>query len=65
MTEDRPPAPISWDALAAELAATREESERRGDADPEIWPRLAKVEVATRLAARIAAFLEGAPAVAA
>src|SRR3954451_14609222 len=45
--EDR--TPISWDALAAELAATREEAEARGDADPETWDA-----VATELAARVA-----------
>ena len=28
------PAPISWEALAAELAATRQEAERRGEDDP-------------------------------
>ena len=43
------PAPISWDALAAELAATREDAERRGDADPETWDA-----VAQELAARVA-----------
>jgi segregation and condensation protein B len=43
------PAPISWDALAAELAATREDSERRGDADPGAWDA-----VAAELAARVA-----------
>jgi phosphopantothenoylcysteine decarboxylase/phosphopantothenate--cysteine ligase len=37
----------------------------RSDAEPEIWPKLAKAEVATRLVARIAAVLEGAPAAAA
>ncbi|MCU1668486.1 MAG: Condensin subunit ScpB [Blastococcus sp.] len=42
-------APISWDALAAELSATREESERRGDADPGTWDA-----VAAELAARVA-----------
>jgi segregation and condensation protein B len=41
-------APISWDALAAELAATREEAEARGDADPETWDA-----VASQLAARV------------
>jgi segregation and condensation protein B len=42
-------APISWDALAAELAATREVAERRGDADPGAWDA-----VAAELAARVA-----------
>ena len=44
--EDR--APISWEALASELAATREEAEQRGDADPETWDA-----VAAELAARV------------
>jgi segregation and condensation protein B len=42
------PKPFSWDAVAAELAATREEAERRGDADPETWDA-----VAAELAARV------------
>ncbi len=49
--DDRPgdePAPISWEALAAELAATREAAERRGDADPAAWDA-----VAGELAARV------------
>ncbi len=37
----------------------------RSDAEPERWPTLAKTEVASRLVARIAAFLQGEPAVAA
>jgi segregation and condensation protein B len=41
-------APISWEALAAELAATREREERRG-ADPGTWNA-----VAAELAARVA-----------
>src|SRR4051794_26772082 len=45
--------PISWDALAAELSATREEAAARGedpgDADPETWDA-----VASQLAARVA-----------
>ena len=49
--EQRPP--ISWDELAAELAATREEAEARGEgdpaADPEAWDAVAK-----QLAARVA-----------
>jgi segregation and condensation protein B len=44
-----PPAPISWEALAAELAATREEAEHRGTADPGTWDA-----VAAELAARVA-----------
>jgi segregation and condensation protein B len=45
---DEVPAPISWEALAAELASTREEAEQRGDADPETWDA-----VAAELAARV------------
>ena len=37
----------------------------RSDTEVECWPRLAKTEVASRLAARIAAHLRGAPAAAA
>jgi phosphopantothenoylcysteine decarboxylase / phosphopantothenate---cysteine ligase len=37
----------------------------RSDAEPEVWPRLAKTEVALRLVARIVAHLQGTPAVAA
>jgi phosphopantothenoylcysteine decarboxylase / phosphopantothenate---cysteine ligase len=37
----------------------------RSDAEPECWPTLAKAEVASRLVVRIAAFLQGEPAVAA
>jgi segregation and condensation protein B len=43
------PAPISWEALAAELAATREHAEDRGDADPATWDAVAKA-LATRVA---------------
>ena len=54
MTDEQPradeePAPISWDALAAELEATREVAERRGGADPVTWDA-----VAAHLAARVA-----------
>jgi segregation and condensation protein B len=45
---DDVPVPISWEALAAELASTREEAEERGDADPETWDA-----VAAELAARV------------
>jgi segregation and condensation protein B len=45
------PAPISWDALAAALAATREDAEQRGDADPGTWDAVAK-ELAARVAER-------------
>jgi len=46
---DEEPTPISWEALAAELAATREDVEERGDADPATWDA-----DATELAARVA-----------
>jgi len=49
-------APISWDALAAELAATREEAAVRGDDDPATWDA-----VAAQLAARVAERPETAP----
>jgi segregation and condensation protein B len=50
--QDRPePAPISWDALAAELEATRGEAEDRGDADPATWDAVA-LELATRVGDR-------------
>ena len=45
---DRGRTPISWEALAAELAATREEADERGDADPATWDA-----VAAELAARV------------
>jgi segregation and condensation protein B len=41
-------APISWEALAAELASTRDQAEERGDADPATWDA-----VAAELAARV------------
>jgi phosphopantothenoylcysteine decarboxylase/phosphopantothenate--cysteine ligase len=37
----------------------------RSDAEPERWPTLAKTEIASRLVARVTAFLQGEPAVAA
>jgi segregation and condensation protein B len=43
--------PISWDALAAELAATRREAEARGDAEPTTWDAVA-AELAARVAER-------------
>jgi segregation and condensation protein B len=43
--------PISWEALAAELAATRDEAEERGDADPATWDAVA-AELAARVAER-------------
>ena len=45
-------APISWEALAAELAATREEAEERGEADPAADPETWDA-VAAELAARV------------
>ncbi|WP_029432549.1 SMC-Scp complex subunit ScpB [Blastococcus sp. URHD0036] len=42
--------PISWDALAAELAATREAAEDRDD-DPAVWDAVA-AELAARVAER-------------
>jgi segregation and condensation protein B len=48
---DEGPAPISWDTLAAELAATREEAENRGEADPGAWDAIA-AELAVRVAER-------------
>ena len=42
-------APISWDALAAELSATRQRAAERGEADPTTWDA-----VAAELAARVA-----------
>jgi segregation and condensation protein B len=44
-------APISWEALAAELAATREVSERSGEADSGTWDAVA-AELAARVAER-------------
>jgi segregation and condensation protein B len=50
VTEQSPePAPISWEALAAELAATRELAAERGNEDPKAWDA-----VAAELAARVA-----------
>jgi segregation and condensation protein B len=46
---DEGPTPISWDALAAELSATRQTAEDRGEADPTTWDA-----VAAELAARVA-----------
>ncbi|MBM7804529.1 segregation and condensation protein B [Geodermatophilus bullaregiensis] len=44
-------APISWETLAAELAATREETVGRPDADPTVWDAVA-AELAARVAER-------------
>ena len=43
--------PISWEALAAELEATREETAGRPDADPTVWDAVA-AELAARVAER-------------
>jgi segregation and condensation protein B len=43
--------PISWDALAAELAATRAEEVARGTGDPATWDAVA-AELAARVAER-------------
>ena len=55
MTEQERPdddrSPISWDALAAELAATREADESRAAHDPGTWDAVA-AELATRVAER-------------
>jgi segregation and condensation protein B len=48
---EQEPAPISWDALAAELEATRVEAETRGEADPATWDAVAKA-LASRVAER-------------
>jgi segregation and condensation protein B len=51
-SEGTPPAaPISWEALAAELAATREQAENRGTPDPGTWDAVA-AELAARVAER-------------
>jgi segregation and condensation protein B len=48
---DQERTPISWDALAAELSATRQAAEERGDADPTTWDAVA-AELAARVAER-------------
>ncbi|MGK5173681.1 SMC-Scp complex subunit ScpB [Geodermatophilus sp. CPCC 205761] len=58
MSEDRPP--ISWEALAAELASTREEAEERSGPDPGTWDAVA-AELAARVAERPAPEGEVAP----
>ena len=59
MTEEERP-PISWEALAAELAATREEAEERDGADPATWDAVA-AELAARVAERPRPVAEPAP----
>jgi len=49
--QDEGRAPFSWDAVAAELAATRQVAEGRGDADPSTWDAVA-AELAARVAER-------------
>ena len=51
MSGEQERTPISWDALAAELESTREEAERRGDAEPGAWDAVA-AELAARVAER-------------
>jgi segregation and condensation protein B len=50
MSEEDQRAPISWEVLAAELAATREEEQARGG-DPATWDAVA-AELAARVAER-------------
>ncbi len=59
MSQDERP-PVSWDALAEELAATREEAERREGADAATWDAVA-AELAARVGDRQAAVAEPAP----
>jgi segregation and condensation protein B len=59
VTEERPP--VSWEALAAELAATREEAEEREGPDPETWDAVA-AELAARVGERTAPIAEPDPA---
>ena len=54
------PAPISWEALAAELAATREVAARRGEDDPAAWDAVA-AELASRVSELPADEAEPAP----
>jgi segregation and condensation protein B len=54
VTADHDPAgdertPISWEALAAELSATRQQAEARGEDDPTTWDAVA-AELAARMA---------------
>ena len=59
MSQDERP-PISWDALAEELAATREQAEAREGADPATWDAVA-AELAARVGDRQAVVAEPAP----
>jgi segregation and condensation protein B len=58
VTDERPP--ISWEALAAELAVPREEAEQRDGPDPATWDAVA-AELAARVAERPAPGAEPAP----
>jgi segregation and condensation protein B len=58
VSDERPP--VSWDALAAELAATREAAEQRGGPDPATWDAVA-AELAARVAERPSAGAEPTP----
>ena len=60
MSEPTEPAPISWEALAAELAATRELAADRGDEDPKAWDAVA-AELAVRVAEQPVESPEPAP----
>ena len=59
MSQDERP-PISWDALAEELAATREQAEAREGDDPATWDAVA-AELAARVGDRQAVAAEPAP----
>ena len=59
MSQDERP-PISWDALAEELAATREQAEAREGADPATWDAVA-AQLAARVGDRQAVAAEPAP----
>ncbi len=54
--------PVSWEALAAELAATREEPAARPDDDPALWDAVA-AELAARVAERAVPAVDDVPAV--
>ncbi|WNV77602.1 SMC-Scp complex subunit ScpB [Geodermatophilus sp. DSM 44513] len=58
MSDERPP--VSWDALAQELAATRAQAGARDGADPATWDAVA-AELAARVGERPAEVAEPAP----
>ncbi|MGY1606804.1 MULTISPECIES: SMC-Scp complex subunit ScpB [unclassified Geodermatophilus] len=62
MTGPEERGPVSWEALAAELAATREEAADRPDADPAVWDAVA-AELAARVAERPAPPADDVPPV--